>query len=243
MFFCVLLWKGDNGTRQAKCWSLNFIWHTMKMRQLCASWFRSRDVTSHYYHLLSGCQHLSIFTAPSMLEQNISGTPQPSEEEWSFVFWELIPLNHFLFPLEWGFLNAFLCVLFCFNGGRFQVSLKGQVCFSPCLPFIWWVASAPPAPFPQALRLISSLTSVLFFEVDSGYFIMSLFRKKKKRVPKYLWIYIPSCYLSLLHPNIWVNKKCICIFQPFLCTVTQWKTPDAKRNFSTCSSGQLSALL
>ena len=131
------------------------------------------------------------------------------------------------------------CV-FCFNDqcswGCFQVSLKGQVCFSLCLPFIWWVAGVL---LPPSLRLLSLLTSVLFFEVDSGYFIIWLFRKIK-RFLKNLWIYIPSCYWSLPHPNIWVNKKCICIFQPFLCTVIQWNTqrgifpPAALDSFQLC---------
>lgn len=155
------------------------------MRQLSASWLRSRDATSHYYNLLSGCQHLYIFIASSVLQKSISGSPWEYEEEWSFVFLELIPLNHFLFLLEWGFLNDFLCVLVCFNDqcsqGCFQVSLKGQVCFSLCLPFIWWAAIAPSALFPQALRLLCLLTSILLFENDRDYFIISLFREKNKK--------------------------------------------------------------
>lgn len=110
----------------------------------------------------------------------------------ALFFLELIPLNHFLFLLEWGFLNAFLYVLFCFNDhcswGCFQVSLKGQICFSLCLPFIWWVAIAPPAPIPQAFRLLCLLTSVPFFEVDSGYFTILLIRGKNKQTNEKSWV-------------------------------------------------------
>lgn len=53
-----------------------------------------------------------VFASPSTLQKGISGTPRQPEEG-SFVFWELIPLNHFLFPLGRAVLIALLCVLFC----------------------------------------------------------------------------------------------------------------------------------